>query len=74
MLNVTKVKLFKRDGASGLTTDNFIYAGDVSFVFTPTIVHGRAPQSFCWSTCLTELTFHGIALSSVFAKILDNKI
>ena len=79
---------YKRDGNSGLSTDNFLHAGPelsihIAFLFTCMISHGSAPKQFGASTIIPipknhhingsdSDNFRGIALSSVFCKLFDN--
>ena len=85
---VGRLKLHKNDGGSGLSTDNFINAGDdcfthIALLFTSITVHGAAPNSFQVSTIVPipkgrnnnlsdSSNFRGIALSPVYGKIHDN--
>jgi hypothetical protein len=87
---VSKLKAHKSEGSSDFTSDHIIHAGDecllhIAFLFTSMVVHGSAPECFKLSTIVpipkgrnTNLTdsanFRGIALSSLYGKLLDNII
>lgn len=89
-LAVSKLKSGKSDYSSHLFTDHFKNANDVLFahislLFTGLISHGFIPECFLSSTIkpipkghgssVTDSgNYRGIAISSVFAKILDNVI
>jgi hypothetical protein len=84
---VALLKPAKKEGDIGLTFDHIIRVGDdflihISCLFTSIIVHGTVADSFMSSTilsipkgrnvnCLYSSNFRGIALSSVFDKLLD---
>lgn len=75
---------------NGLSTDHLINAGPdlsyhIAFLFTCMVIHGSVPDEFGLSTILPipkkqninaadSNNFRGIALSSVFCKLLDNII
>jgi len=85
---VSRLKPHKSDSSSELATDRFINGGRdchsrVAFLLTAITVHGQVPASFRRSTIVTipkghnvnksdSANFRGIALSSIFGKILDN--
>ena len=87
---VSRLKLHKNDGSSGLSSDHFINAGDdclihVAFLFSSTVIHGVVADSLLKNTIVSipkgrnvnlsdSANFRGIALSSVYGKILDNII
>jgi hypothetical protein len=87
---VSKLKCHKSDGCTSLSSDHFLNAGDdfmthVALLFTAMLIHGTAPDNFQVSTIVPipkghnanasdSSNFRGIALSSIFGKILDNII
>lgn len=87
---VTRLKPDKRDGNPELHSDHIINAcsefySHVACLFTSIAVHGVSPESLLSSTIIpipkgrnANLTdsanFRGIALSSLFGKLLDNII
>ena len=84
---VFRLKAHKNEGNSDLLTDNIIHAGNdcllhIAFSFTSMVVHGSAPECFKLSTIVpipnvrnynsTDSTdFRGIALSSIYGKLLN---
>jgi hypothetical protein len=87
---VSRLKVHKNEGASELSTDHIINANHecfslISSLFTAITVHGNVPDVFRRSTIVPipkghnvnksdSTNYRGIALSSVFGKILDNII
>jgi hypothetical protein len=85
---VSKLNRHKREGFSDLSTDHVLNAPNdlyvhISCLFTTLILHGTATDSFRHSTILPipkghnldksdSANFRGIALSSIYGKILDN--
>lgn len=76
--------------SNGLSTDHLLHAGPdlschLAFLFTCMVIHGCTPKEFGVSTiipipkkhninAMDSNNFRGIALSSVFCKVLDNVI
>ena len=87
---VLKLKPHKSEGCSKLTSDHIINAGDdilchIAFLFTSIVIHGFIPDSFLSCTIRPVPTgqntnkpdssnYRGIALGSLYGKILDNII
>ena len=87
---VSKLKPHKNEGCSELTSDHLINANDdflchVAFLFSAIVVHGSVPDGFLSCTIRPvpkghntnksdSTNFRGIALSSLYGKILDNII
>lgn len=87
---VSKVMHEKGDVNNCLSTDHFIYAGDdllvhIALLFTSLIVHGFIPDLFRRSSVrpipknfsqnLTDSSnYRGIAITSIFGKLLDHII
>ena len=87
---VIKLKPHKGDGNSGLCSDYFIHAGrdlsvHIAILFTAIVLHGTVPSDFLISTIIpipknrhsssaNSDNFRGIALSSVYCKLLDHVI
>jgi len=81
-------KPHKRDGCIDLSSDHIVNACDELFVhitllFNAIIVHGALPDNFLRSTIVAILkgrnidgsnsnNYRGIALSSIFGKLMDN--
>lgn len=83
---ISRLKRGKGDGNTGLTTDHFMHACPelcvyVSFLFTGLLTHGSLPTDMVTSTVIpipkgrsghsVSDNYRGIALSSIFGKILD---
>jgi hypothetical protein len=84
---ICKLKLDKRDGYGGLSSDHFINAGSdlsvhISLLVTSLFSHGYVPDELCLSTvCLIPKdrrgdmgdsnNYRGITLSSIICKIVD---
>jgi len=83
---ISRLKSGKGDGFSGLSTDHFRHACPelsvyVSFLFTGLLTHGTVPTDMTTSTVIPipkgrsghadSDNYRGIALSSIFGKILD---
>ena len=83
---IGRLKSGKGDGFSGLSIDHFKHACPelsvyVSFLFTGLLTHGTAPTDMTTSTVIpipkgrsghaVSDNYRGIALSSIFGKILD---
>jgi len=89
-LAISRLNPHKDDGNAGLSSDYFINAGSdlsvhIAFLLTCIVVHGSVPKDFLTSSIIpipktrggnanVSDNFRGIALSSVFGKILDNII
>ena len=87
---IENLNAHKNDGNLGICTDHFINGGDdlsvhIALLFSCINVHGYVPSDFSASTIIpipkksnadtsSSDNFRGIALSSVFCKILDNVI
>jgi hypothetical protein len=87
---IVKLKLHKNDGNSSLSSDHFICAGadlsfHMSFLFSAIFCHGSFPTDFTVSTVIPlpkkrngfksdSDNFRGIALGSMYGKIIDNVI
>jgi hypothetical protein len=86
---IAKLHVHKTDGNFCLCSDHFIHAGSelsvhVAFLFTSIVSHGSAPADFVRSTvlpipkksnaCADSDNYRGIALSSIFGKLLDHII
>jgi len=87
---VSRLKPHKRDACNELSSDHIINACDELFVhiawlFNAIIVHGTLPDSFLLSTIVPipkgrnanvsdSSNFRGIALSSMYGKLIDNII
>ena len=85
---VSKLKPHKNEGCSELTSDHLINANDdflchIAFLFTAIVIHGSVPDGFLSCTIRPvpkglntnksdSSNFRGIALSSLYGKILDN--
>jgi len=85
---VSHLKAHKRDGCTGLESDYIINAGDdclmhVALLLNAIISHGALPDSFLNSTIIPipkarnvsmceSANYRGIALSSIYFKIVDN--
>ena len=84
---IAKLKVNKNDGGSGLSTNNFIYAGadlwrHIANLFRGLFIHGSVPTDFLLSTTVpipkgrnANLTcmdnYRGITLGSVFGRLFD---
>jgi exonuclease III len=83
----SRLKSGKKEGSTGFTSDHIVHAGDdflthISCLFTSIIVHGSVTDSFLSSTIVPipknrnanlsdSSNYRGIALSSMFGKLLD---
>ena len=87
---VSRMKAHKRDGSSEFSSDYIANAGNdcyihIACLFTAFVIHGVVPDNFRLSPIVPipkvrnvntsdSANFRGIALSSIYGKLLDNII
>jgi len=87
---VDRLKPHKSDGCTDLTSEHLKHAGNdlfehIALLFNSVLIHGTLPENFVHSTIVPipkgrnvnsadSNNFRGIALSSVYGKLLDNII